>query len=238
MPDSFQVQQEQALFRFLCGLGAATYRSHSRNHCHSVHLLFPMSDTVLRTGLTNTMRQFILCPLGHLQFCGRASILLSSLIPETSLCALIEQKFLLHFCLFVCFSSVSCISSASMEAPVLVVQLDLPISSLAQDSAPFLDPTLCPIVSCWSRLRDLFNYPVCAQHTHTHRVQLCKPEMIHCTICPRNILFSRLNFGFQLKEMLERCFNNTVTEQTGIFFTLIFLYNIKPPLCIMYLNIK
>ena len=125
-----------------------------------------MSDTVLRIGLTNTMRQFILCPLGHLQFCGRALIPLSSLIPEASLCALIEQKFLLHF--FVCFSSVSSISSASMEAPVLVVQLDLPTSSLAPGSAPFLDPTLCPRVSCWSRLRGLFSYPVCAQHTHTH----------------------------------------------------------------------
>ena len=135
-----------------------------------IYWVFPMSDTVLRTGLTNTMRQFILCPFGHLQFCGRASIPLSSLIPEASLCALIEWKFLLHFCLFVCFSSVSCISSASMEASVLVVQLDLPISSLAQDSAPFLDPTVCPTVSCWSRLRDLFNYPVCAQHTHTHRI--------------------------------------------------------------------
>ena len=62
--------------------------------------VFPMSDTVLRIGLTNTMRQFILCPLGHLQFCGRAFIPLSSLIPEAFLCALIEQVLITFFRLF------------------------------------------------------------------------------------------------------------------------------------------
>ena len=55
-----------------------------------------------------------------------------------------------------------------MEAPVLVVQLALPISSLAQGSAPFLDPTLSHSVILEQTKRFIQLPSVCTTRAHTH----------------------------------------------------------------------
>lgn len=60
--------------------------------------------------------------------------------------------------------------------------------------------------------------------------------MMHCTICPRKMFsccFQDITFVFWLKEMLERCFRNTETEQICVFFNLIFLHNIKSLLYVL-----